>query len=167
MEVTMKRSATIMTLLVLLVIGALSLQTQAGEPKSNASDREFFKALAERTWAAWDTMDMTKIAPFYAKDAEHVFFDVTPLKYQGWAEYEAGAKKLFTEYKSIHLQLGPDFTPHRNGNTAWATSTWRFDTVSTDGKKESLECRWTVVWEKRGNDWLIVHEHVSAPLPVQ
>ena len=27
--------------------------------------------------------------------------------------------------------------------------------------------RWTVVFENEDGKWLIVHEHVSAPLPVQ
>jgi len=28
-----------------------------------------------------------------------------------------------------------------------------------------MDARWTTVWEKRGNNWLIVHDHFSAPLP--
>jgi ketosteroid isomerase-like protein len=37
--------------------------------------------------------------------------------------------------------------------------------VPKDGKTENLEGRWTVIWEKRGDNWLVVHEHVSVPLP--
>ena len=35
-----------------------------------------------------------------------------------------------------------------------------------DGTKEDVEGRYTVVLEKRGDDWLIVHEHMSVPAPV-
>jgi ketosteroid isomerase-like protein len=28
-----------------------------------------------------------------------------------------------------------------------------------------VDGRHTAIWEKRGAKWLIVHEHVSAPLP--
>ena len=33
-----------------------------------------------------------------------------------------------------------------------------------DGKAMELDIRHTAIWEKRGGKWLIVHEHVSAPL---
>jgi hypothetical protein len=36
--------------------------------------------------------------------------------------------------------------------------------LSTDAPALDLECRHTAIWEKRGAKWLIVHEHVSAPL---
>jgi len=32
------------------------------------------------------------------------------------------------------------------------------------GKREMGTFRWTVVFEKQNGKWLIVHEHVSAPL---
>jgi hemoglobin len=38
--------------------------------------------------------------------------------------------------------------------------------VTKGGSKQSLTARWTVVLEKRGNDWLITHEHFSAPMPM-
>ena len=27
------------------------------------------------------------------------------------------------------------------------------------------DARWTVLWQKTGDDWLVVHEHFSVPLP--
>jgi ketosteroid isomerase-like protein len=30
-------------------------------------------------------------------------------------------------------------------------------------KTTNLDRRWTTVWEKKGPNWLIVHEHFSAP----
>ena len=33
-----------------------------------------------------------------------------------------------------------------------------------DGNHENIASRYTVVWERRGGDWLIVHEHMSVPL---
>jgi ketosteroid isomerase-like protein len=32
------------------------------------------------------------------------------------------------------------------------------------GKHDIGAFRWTVIWQKTGGQWLIVHEHVSAPL---
>jgi ketosteroid isomerase-like protein len=33
-----------------------------------------------------------------------------------------------------------------------------------DGKATETEIRYTSIWEKRGPSWLIVHEHLSAPM---
>ena len=33
------------------------------------------------------------------------------------------------------------------------------------GGAMEVDCRHTAIWEKGGGKWLIVHEHVSAPLP--
>ena len=34
-----------------------------------------------------------------------------------------------------------------------------------EGKPLELDCRDTVLWVRRGDQWRIAHEHVSAPLP--
>jgi ketosteroid isomerase-like protein len=62
------------------------------------------------------------------------------------------------------VTLGKDAVPHQRGNLAWATTTWQADSVKKDGSKEAMDGGWTVVWEKRGADWLVVHEHFSVPL---
>jgi ketosteroid isomerase-like protein len=33
-----------------------------------------------------------------------------------------------------------------------------------DGKTDMGTFRWTVVFEQQGGKWLVVHEHISAPL---
>jgi ketosteroid isomerase-like protein len=53
------------------------------------------------------------------------------------------------------------------GNTAWATATVDGEMVNKDGSRLKIDARWTSVWEKRGNEWLIVHEHFSMPFPEQ
>jgi ketosteroid isomerase-like protein len=34
-----------------------------------------------------------------------------------------------------------------------------------NGAKGQFLLRWTGVWEKRGGQWLMIHEHTSTPLP--
>jgi len=33
------------------------------------------------------------------------------------------------------------------------------------GTAMEIDCRHTAIWEKLRGKWLIVHEHVSAPIP--
>jgi ketosteroid isomerase-like protein len=39
-----------------------------------------------------------------------------------------------------------------------------FTDKTKDGKTTETEIRYTGIWEKRGPSWLIVHEHLSAPM---
>jgi hemoglobin len=152
-----------MTMRFRLILGVLLLSLiQASGAVAAAPD---FKALMRKELDAWETLDPTKVAAFYAKDADNTFFDLAPLKYKGWAEYEEGAKKVLADFASVKFTINDDAQVHQHGNLGWATATFHADFVTKSGGKEPMDARWTLVWEKRGKDWLIVHEHVSVPLP--
>lgn len=115
---------------------------------------------------AWDNLDPAQAARYYAKDSDLVFYDDSPLKYTGWAEYARGVRKEFAGYASFKTTLANDVSVHKVGSSfAWGTATWRADAVKRDGSTEVVYGRWTVLFEKRGGKWLIVHEHVSVPVP--
>lgn len=125
------------------------------------------KKIVERYYAAWNTLNTDHPEAFYAKDANLVFFDVVPLKYNGWAGYKKGVEKAFFDKISAG-QLTPynDLKITRRGNVAWMTLTFHLCfTLKTGGAME-IDCRHTAVWLKRRGKWLIVHEHISAPLPL-
>ncbi len=137
-----------------------SRASKAGSTSSSAPD----KALMRKIWDAWNTLDPANAAPFYDKGAERVFFDITPLKYAGWQAYATGAKDVLAGFQSLNATVSDDAQVHTQGRLAWGTATWHADTVMKDGSSSPLDGRWTVVWEKRGDKWLIIHEHVSVPL---
>jgi ketosteroid isomerase-like protein len=130
-----------------------------------APDAEF-KTLIDRYYEAWSKLSTDAPAEFYAKDADCVFFDVTPLKYTGgWEEYKAGVQKnFFDTATSAKLTPNDDLKVTRRGDVAWTTLTFHISVKQKSGPDLNLECRHTAIWEKRGGKWLIVHEHVSAPL---
>ena len=148
-------------------IGMLWLAAGAclgGAPGTSGTEGEF-KELIQHYWQAWSTLDPEKAAPMYAKDADAVFFDVAPLKYKGWTEYKAGVVKVFATAASASFAANDDLKVTRRGNVAWTSSTFHGTITQKDGKSMQLAGRHTAVWEKRGGNWIIVHEHVSAPLP--
>lgn len=140
---------------------AASKPALAGDASSGAQLQQRLRDILN----AWSTMDPASAEPYYAKDADLVFFDLAPLQYKGWDEYYLGARKLFSNYQSLSLRLNEDARVHWKGDTAWATATWNVQATFVDGAKQDLDLRWTVVLERRGGEWLVVHEHVSAPLP--
>ncbi len=124
----------------------------------------FFKPDFEKLSAAWSTLDPSKAAPFYAKDPKLPFFDIAPLKYTGWQEYQEGVAKVAAGLKSIQLTIEPDFQATQLGNVAWASYTLTLVTQTKTGDVMKRQARGTDVLEKRGEQWLIVHEHVSVPM---
>ena len=120
-----------------------------------------------RYYAAWNSLNTDAPAPFYAKDAGLVFFDVLPMQYNGWAEYKAGVQKLFFDQVSGgSLVPNNDLKITRHGDIAWMTLTFHLSFRQKKGAKVDLDCRHTAIWEKRGAEWLIVHEHISTPLTI-
>jgi hypothetical protein len=87
------------------------------------------KARLEQVLAAWANLDVSQPAAFYAKDADLVFYDITPRKYNNWAEYEKGVIESNKKYASITFKLKDDARFHHQGNLAWATATVDGDLV--------------------------------------
>lgn len=144
----------------LLLASGFSLAAEKAQPGAE------FIALMQKILDAWATLDSAQVAPFYAQEPDRVFYDILPLKYTGWAEYARGfAQSIPPLYKSAKFTLSPDARAQRRGSFAWGIATVRADFVRKDGTPEAFDARWSVVWEKRGKDWVIVHDHFSVPMP--
>jgi ketosteroid isomerase-like protein len=143
----------------------LSLSPLSGAFAQNGSEAAI-KARMEGITAAWGTMETAKIKPYYTTDPNAVIFDLSPLEYRGAGPYIAGSQKEFAQYKSQTLTIRHDAQVHVVApDSAWATATVDVLLVHKDDKRETLTVRWTSIWQKSGANWIIVHEHWSAPLP--
>jgi len=121
------------------------------------------KAYLQKIWDGWATLDTANVAQYYAT-GPHVFFDIAPLKYGSWDEYQKTATQVLADYKSGHLTVNDDAELHPAGNYVWGTATIKEEMVHKNDKVDMGNFRWTVVFEKQGGKWLIVHEHVSVPM---
>ncbi len=144
------------------ICGAALLGARSG---SLVTAKGVDRALLEQALAAWGTRDVSQAAKFYAKDANLIFFDVAPRKYTGWTEYAAGANELFKTTKSISFKILDDVAVHNDDDAAWSVASVDVTLVGNDGSAMTFPCRWTAIWEKRGDQWLMVHDHMSVPLP--
>lgn len=152
---------TTLSLSFALVAGA---QTAKAPTKDRAKDKTSFKELIEQYYAAWNTGDPANAAPLYAKDANLIFYDITPLKYNGWREYDAGVRNVLGTFASAKFVPQPDMNVTRHGSIAWTTVTWHLSGKKKTGETVEMDGRHTAIWENRAGKWLIVHEHFSAPL---
>jgi ketosteroid isomerase-like protein len=103
------------------------------------------------------------VAKFYAT-GPHTFFDIAPLKYSSWDQYENGVKGELAGYKSAKFTLNDDLAIHPHDDLTWATATVKEEMTTKAGKVEMGNFRWTGVFENQDGRWVIVHEHVSEPL---
>jgi ketosteroid isomerase-like protein len=103
-------------------------------------------------------------AKFYAKD-DGLGFTISPSPITAEAEYHDGVQKeFFDNASSVKLSVAKDLKVTRRGNIAWMTVPMHIALTTKDGKTKEAEIRYTGIWERRGSSWLIVHEHLSAPM---
>jgi ketosteroid isomerase-like protein len=121
------------------------------------------EAFMQKIWDGWSTLDTANVAKFYAS-GPHVYFDIAPLKYGSWDEYEKGVKGELADYKSAKFTVNDDAEIHPHGDLVWATATIKEEMTNKAGKVEMGNFRWTVIWESEDGKWMIVHEHVSQPI---
>ena len=121
-------------------------------------------AYLQKIWDGWSTMKTANVAGFYNQAPDHTFFDVAPVKYNNWQEYEAGVQAYFKDLKSLKLTVNDDAKIHTMENTAWCSATLKEESTTNAGKYAMATFRWTAIFERDASGkWLIVHEHVSAP----
>ena len=158
----MKRFLTVSLCLLALTLSGLA-QTKKSTMKKGAAGPAPDKAALQKVWDGWSTLDPANVAKHYAT-GQHTFFDIAPLKYNSWDEYEKGVKGVLAGYKSAKFTVNDDADIHPQGDLVWATATVAEQMTSKAGKVEMGNFRWTVIFENEDGKWLIVHEHVSAPL---
>jgi ketosteroid isomerase-like protein len=155
----LKRLFTVSLCLLALTLSGSAQTKKSPTKKSSAPD----KAYLQKIWDGWSTLDPANVAQYYAT-GPHVFFDIAPLKYNSWDEYEKGVKGVLAGYKAAKCTVNDDAILHANGDLVWATATIAEQMTTKTGKVEMGNFRWTVIFENEDGKWLIVHEHVSEPL---
>jgi ketosteroid isomerase-like protein len=156
----MQKRLTLVVCLLALTLSSFAEDKSA--PKKSAGAMPD-KAYLQKIWDGWSTLDPNNTAQFYAS-GDHIFFDIAPLKYNNWDEYQAGVTKVLADYKSAKFTVNDDAQLHPAGEYVWGAATVKSDMTQKAGKREMGAFRWTVVLHKEGGKWLIVHEHVSEPL---
>ena len=56
------------------------------------SEETALRTLVPKIVGSWESLDIAKVEPYYAADADFAYFDIVPLKYNNWAEYRAGSE---------------------------------------------------------------------------
>lgn len=157
----MKRLLAVSLCLLALTLSGFAAPTKAAAKKSAPPAPD--NAYLEKIWDGWSTLDPANVAQYYAT-GPHTYFDIAPLKYGSFDEYQAGVKGVLAGYKSAKFTVNDDLAVHPHGDLVWATATIAEQMTTKGGKVEMGNFRWTAIWENVDGKWLVVHEHVSEPV---
>lgn len=157
----MKLSKSVIPICLVAITLTLPAAAKSGSKEMNSGAPD--KAYLQKIWDGWSTLNPDNVAQFYAS-GPHTFFDIAPLKYSSWDEYQNGVRKELADFTSAKFTVNDDAELHPAGNYIWGTATVKFQMTHKNGKVDMGNMRWTVVFEKQGGKWPIVHEHVSMPI---
>jgi ketosteroid isomerase-like protein len=109
---------------------------------------------------AWQVGDTEKLHKYLADDVSVVAGTWTPPAV-GWADYLAAYQAQRARIQQVRLDRSNTLIRIAPGGTvAWACYQWDFSAV-VDGTPSAAEGQTTLILEKRGDAWIIVHNHTS------
>ena len=94
-------------LTVLVCVLALSLSSFAASKKKKPAAGAPDKAYLQKLMSGWSSGDPANMAQYYDQ-GDYTFFDIAPLRYSNWGEYQKGVTELLKGYKSLKLTLNDD-----------------------------------------------------------
>ncbi len=113
--------------------------------------------------AAYERRDTKTLKSFYAQQPGALFFWERKMSYS-WQQIDHTIDSLVSAVAQLKLSTS-EFRSGGSGNNGWFATTFHVERVTPEGKRFASDGRWTVVAERIGGRWLIVHEHTSFPLP--
>jgi ketosteroid isomerase-like protein len=159
------------SILVLVFVSVLSLGlVQPVRAVSNDVDLLNQSVIAwEKGWSSGDSLfAMTRVDSLYDNSNRFLEFDtISPAGtitqgYQSFKDIWEPTMQAATKAKTA---IDDNIKVTTNGNMGLTTFT--FKTEFTDrktGKAYAEHAHASMVWEKQGRQWVIIHEHVSSPV---
>jgi ketosteroid isomerase-like protein len=108
---------------------------------------------------AWQVGDVERLHKDYAEDVSVVNGIWAPPVF-GWTSYLAAYQQQRARMQKVRMDRSNTYIK-LNGNFAWACYQWDFSAV-VDGQPTVAQGQTTLIFEKRNNHWVIVHNHTSA-----
>ena len=146
----------------------LALQVLGAQPAPNAADRRSaleVRRLFEAFNGAWERRDQSFGDRCYAHDSDGVFF-FERRQLRGWPRVDTLYRAMFAsasrgEVRSRFTVLGV----RARGDVAWLAANFRLEVIEAKGDTTVDEGRQSVVFERRGGTWVVVHRHTSFQAP--
>jgi ketosteroid isomerase-like protein len=110
--------------------------------------------------AAQQLGNMELMHKYYSDSATFVSSDYGP-PIVGWKNWAAGYERQKAAFQQMQIIRRNTFI-YTHADVAWATYQWDFAAVLATGKGYDARGQTTLVFNKVGNDWLIMHNHTAV-----
>ncbi|MGH9789855.1 MAG: YybH family protein [Candidatus Acidiferrales bacterium] len=108
--------------------------------------------------AAWQIGDVEMLKKYHADSVTVVSSAYEP-PLQGWASYAQAYQRQRSRMELVRVDRRNTFI-HVKGLVAWAVYQWEM-TATADGSPYGARGHTSLTLEKRGNFWVIAHNHTS------
>lgn len=123
-------------------------------------------------FVAWNPGDgpfsADHVAGFYDQTEQYFAFDTlmpTTSVMKGWQSFADNWELALTQLKNFQCELKEIISLEVRGDVAWTGLRLAVNAVEIEtGKKLDTTQQVTLIWEKQGDTWRIVHEHLSGPV---
>ena len=123
------------------------------------------RALFDQFNAAWERRDPAFIDRFYAHDPSGVFF-FERRQLVGWPRVDTLYRNMFANAARGRVRSGYDVLDvGARGNVGWLAANFRLEVIEASGDTTVDEGRQSLVLERRGGRWQVVHRHTSFQAP--
>jgi len=128
---------------------------------SVAQIRECFDSFND----AWKARDMAFVRSYYAHDPDMLlFFERRQLR--GWDKVETLYENMFAHALAGSVKSNySNVDAMANGDMAYVAANFHLQVTDPEGEESTDEGRVTVVFERRGGNWVVVHRHTSFQAP--
>lgn len=147
---------------------ALAQKKKKGDDKPSASapaeatfalpDPQHLERMTGEMLAAWQIGDVALLQKYYAPDVTVVSGTYEP-PLQGWANYAAAYQRQRARLQTVRIERRNTLIQVK-GTVAWAVYQWEMS-AEADGAPFGARGHTTLTFEKRGGNWVIVHNHTS------
>ena len=128
-------------------------------PDSDQIDRDIGEMLAAFQLGKVDMMHQ-----YYSDNVTVVSGEYEP-PIVGWNTYAPLYQRQWAAFQGVQVNRRNTII-FTHGDVAWATYQWQFDSM-LNGQPYSLRGQTTLIFNKVGDNWLIVHNHTSQIYPTQ
>ena len=152
--------AVVFSALLLIPMICLGQRAAAAKVDPTQGVKDAFNRLVEGIRQS----DVDKVMSIYENSDRILFFNNNGTVTQGWKTMHDLRAESYPKIKNVTLDVTGLRVEMLGPAAAYATCKWK-QTQENEGKVESASGRMTLVFQKIGKDWKVVHLHTSPDAP--
>src|SRR5215203_65503 len=157
----MKKFAIFSTIILALAFSAFG---QKKTPVAKFDPTKAVRAAFDRLVDGIKTADAAKVMSVYDKSEDILFFNNNGSVTRSWETMRANREATYKNVSNVTLDPTGVRVEMLGANAAYLTCKWK-QQQETSGKLETASGRMTLVFQKIGKEWKVVHLHTSPDNP--